>query len=130
MDPEGQSEKVAKRYDEPIEVTADLDGGAPISFSWRGRRYDVDQQLTSWREAGQWSSPGPYNGRFETQTKERGTTATGVRDREYFRVLARPAGALATGNLDANGFMQRPGAVYDVYRDPAPGVWRLARVWD
>ena len=46
---------MSKRYDEPIEVTPDpAVGGAPRSFSWRGRRYDVDLPLTSWREAGEW----------------------------------------------------------------------------
>jgi hypothetical protein len=55
-----------------------------------------------------------------------------TKDREFFRLLARPEGSLATGDLDADGYMQRvaPGAVYDVYLDPARGEWRLARIWD
>jgi hypothetical protein len=104
---------LTKRYDEPIDVTADpVEAHAPVAFSWRGRRYDVDQRLERWREAGEW-----WNGDRR-------------RDREYFRVLARPSGALATGHLDADGFMYSATAVYDVYRDRAAGVWRLARVWD
>jgi hypothetical protein len=104
---------VTKRYEDPIEVAADaLDGGAPLTFSWRGRRYDVDQHLGAWREAGGW------------------WTGEGRRDRDYHRVLARPHDALATGDLDADGFLRSAGAVYDVYLDRAAGGWRLARVWD
>jgi hypothetical protein len=104
---------VTKRYDEPIEITPDpVDHNVPVAFSWRGRLYDVDQQLESWREGSEW-----WNGAAR-------------RDREFFRVLARPAGALATGDLDSDGFMQSRGAVYDVYRDRARGGWRLARIWD
>lgn len=104
---------MSKRYDEAIEVTPDpAQGGAPLAFSWRGRRYDVDQRLETWREAGEW-----WNG-------------SAAKEREYFRVLARPAGSLASGDLDADGFMTQVGAVYDVYRDRLRGAWRLARVWD
>jgi hypothetical protein len=112
-----RNEQVAKRYDEPIEVTTDpADHGAPLAFSWRGRRYEIDQRLESWLEAGDWWS---YNGRAGMPP-----------DREYHRVLARPAGVMATGDIDADGFMRSAGAVYDVYRDPARDGWRLARVWD
>lgn len=104
---------MSKRYDEPIEVTPDpAVGGAPRSFRWRGRRYEVDLPLTSWREAGEW-----WRG-------------SGAQDREYFRVLARPSGATATGDLDPDGFMVSPGAVYDVYQDRTKDSWCLARVWD
>ena len=104
---------MSKRYDEPIEVMPDpSDPGAPLSFSWRGRRYDIDQRLMSWRAGGEW---------WDTAR---------AREREYFRVLARPAGAMATGDLDADGFMSSPGAVYDVYRDRIAGSWRLERLWD
>jgi hypothetical protein len=108
---------MAKRYEEAIEVTPDpANRAAPVSFRWRGRRYEVDQRLASWREAGEW-----WNGH--------GGPAA-VRDREFFRVLARPSGLLSTGDMDADGFMVSCGAVYDVYRDRAQGGWRLARVWD
>jgi hypothetical protein len=104
---------VTKRYDEPIDVTADgADPSAPVAFSWRGRRYDIDQRLESWREATE-----PWNG-------------DGGRDREYFRVLAHPSGALASGDLDADGFLRSTGAVFDVYRDRIRGHWHLARIWD
>jgi Family of unknown function (DUF6504) len=104
---------VTKRYDEPIEVTADpVEEHAPVAFLWRGRRYDIDQRLEQWREAGEW-----WDG-------------DGRRDREYYRVLARPTGVLATGDLDADGFLRSAGAVYDVYRDRVAGTWHLARVWD
>jgi hypothetical protein len=108
-----RADEVTKRYDEPIEVRADsLDAGAPSSFTWRGRRYDVDQRLGCWREAGEW-----WNG-------------SELRDREYHRLLARPAGALATGDIDPDGFMRPAGAVYDVYLDRVRGGWRITRVWD
>jgi Family of unknown function (DUF6504) len=104
---------VTKRYDEPIEVSPEAAGdGAPVAFRWRGRRYDVDQHLGSWREGGEW-----WNG-------------DGGRDREYFRIMAHPAGMLATGDLDSEGFWRPAGAVYDLYRDRAAGAWWLARVWD
>lgn len=110
---------MTKRYDELIEVVPDpADELAPAAFSWRGRAYEVDERLTSWREAGEW-----WNGRAE------------MRDREYFRVLAHPAGVLASGDVDADGFLQRDmslalGAVYEVYRDRVLDIWRIARVWD
>jgi hypothetical protein len=112
---EGGRAELTKRYDEPIEVTpkdAERSGAAPVAFAWRGRRYDVDQRLASWRDGAEWWK---HNG---------------ARDREYFRVLAHPAGALATGDLDADGFLRSAGAVYDVYCDRATGTWRLARIWD
>lgn len=104
---------MTKRYDEPIEVAGgDLDG-APTSFSWRGRRYDVDQLVTSWIEGGEWWDPAR------------------ARDQEYHRVIAHRRGQLVSGELDADGFLQRPPpAVYDLYRDRCRGDWRLARVWD
>ena len=104
---------MTKRYDDPIDVMPDDgDGGAPIAFRWRGRRYDVDQRLGSWREAGEWWD------------------RVAVRDREFHRVLARPSGVFAGGDLDADGFMRSPGAVYDLYLDRVRGLWRLARIWD
>jgi putative intracellular protease/amidase len=103
---------VAKRYDEPIDVTSDRSAGAPVSFSWRGRRYFVDQHLADWRDAGEyWDGPAH-------------------RDRRYHRVLAHPAGAAATGEVDADGFLRTSGAVYDIYCDRAGGAWRLERIWD
>jgi hypothetical protein len=104
---------MAKRYDEVVDVT--LDGaadGVPLTFSWRGRNYTIDERLGSWREAGEWWDP------------------SGVHEREYFRVLAHPAGAGATGELDPDGFLVTNSSVYDLYRDRMHGVWRLARLWD
>ena len=103
---------MAKRYDDPIDVTADPQLQGPVSFSWRGRRYDIDEQLMSWRDAGEWWD----------KAKER--------EREYFRVLARPAGMLASGDLDPDGFMVSPAAVYDIYFDRLRSAWRMARLWD
>jgi hypothetical protein len=40
---------MCKRYDEPIEVATA--GPAPVSFSWRGRRYVVQRLIKHWREA-------------------------------------------------------------------------------
>jgi hypothetical protein len=110
---------VSKRYDETIEVVADP---VPVSFSWRGRRYEVDQQLSSWREGAEWwqanGSQGNGNGKR-------------ARDRDCYRVLARPAGSFATGELDSDGFMTTaPTAVYDIAFDRIDKAWRLARVWD
>ena len=103
---------MTKRYDESIDVTPDPIDRAPIAFLWRGRRYEIDERLTSWREAGEW-----WNGRDR-------------RDREYHRVLARPADTFSTGDLDPDGFMRPVGAVYDVYLDRTKNDWILARVWD
>jgi len=115
---------MTKRYDDPIDMTTDpVDSSAPLSFMWRGRRYLVDQRLASWREDGGWWDAGQ------------------MRAREYYRVVAHLAGAGATGDLDADGFMSargaalggpqdQIGAVFDVYRDRGVGTWRLARVWD
>jgi Family of unknown function (DUF6504) len=104
---------VAKRYEEAIEVTLDPGNPAsPIGFSWRGRRYDIDQHLMTWRDAGEW-----WKG-------------NAMREREYFRVLARPAGMLAIGDLDPDGCMHTVSAVYDVYRERGNGSWSLARLWD
>ena len=111
---------MSKRYDEAIEVTggpsttigpgdtggSDSLASLPISFSWRGRRYEVDQHLSTWREGAGW------------------------RDRVCHRVLARPAGAFASGELDADGFMTTPSAVYDIAFDRIKKVWRLSRIWD
>lgn len=105
---------MAKRYDEPIEVVGDpIEPGAPIAFRWRGRRYDVDERLQAWREAGEWWD------------------ARRARERDYFRVLARPAGALTTGDLDPDGFLVGPpSAVYDIYFDRLRDAWLMERLWD
>ena len=145
---------MTKRYDDPIDVTPDPgQDGAPLSFRWRGRRYDVDQWLMTWREAGEWwlrhgrangtgaasngngsHAQGKGNGRRPREQQEpprsREREPGLPREREYFRVLARPSGALATGDLDADGFMRHPGAVFDVYLDRVRREWRLARIWD
>ena len=142
---------MTKRYDDPIDVTQDpAQNGAPISFSWRGRRYEVDQWLMTWREAGEWwrrKDTSTNGGASTSSTSENGSTSendstsengsngraaasNGMREREFYRVLARPSGAFATGDLDADGFMQHAGAVYDVYLDRVRREWRLARVWD
>lgn len=102
---------MSKRYDEAIEVTPDPRVHLPVSFTWRGRRYDVDQHLSTWREGGGW------------------------KERDCHRVLARPAGGLATGDLDPDGFMLpppsgTPGAVYDLAFDRIKKAWRLSRIWD
>ncbi|MDQ4145799.1 MAG: DUF6504 family protein [Actinomycetota bacterium] len=127
---------MTKRYDDPIDVTPDpAQDGAPLSFLWRGRRYEVDQWLLTWREAGEWwrrkgTSFNSSNGPGSNGTGTNGHSNNRMREREFFRVLARPSGAFATGELDADGFMQHPGAVYDVYLDRVRREWRLARVWD
>jgi Family of unknown function (DUF6504) len=110
---------LTKRYDEQIDVTPDpIDADAPLTFLWRGRRYHVDQRLESWREGGEWwrSAAG----------------GKPPREREFYRVLAHPSGAAATGELDPDGFLIRDAytAVYDLYRDRIKNVWKLARVWD
>lgn len=103
---------MSKRYDEAIEVTPDPappDGTArlPTSFRWRGRRYEIDQHLASWREGAGWT------------------------DRDCHRVLARPAGMFATGELDPDGFMTTASsAVYDLAFDRIKKAWRLSRIWD
>ena len=137
---------MAKRYDEPIEVTPDpAQGGAPLSFNWRGRRYEVDQWLMNWREAGEWwrrrSSNGNGANGFNGANGSNGNGATHngteiqakektVRERLFFRVLARPSGTFATGELDADGFMEHTGGVYDIYIDLINKQWRIARIWD
>ena len=103
----GHRRAVTKRYDEDIEVTSEPRAGIPIAFSWRGRRYDVDQSHATWSEA--W---------------------TDECDRSFFRVLAHPRGALCDGAVDPDGFLMTKGAVYDLYLDQLRGAWRLARVWD
>jgi hypothetical protein len=99
----------------------------------------VDRPLATWREAAHVSRNG--NGRRNTERFEsseaggsprRDAETNSRKDRSFFRLLARPEGALATGDLDADGYMQHvgSGAVYDVYLDLARDEWRLARVWD
>jgi hypothetical protein len=127
-------QRVTKRYDEPIEVTADpFDPGAPVAFQWRGRLYEIDRRLSSWREGGEWwAGNGSATGSSAdgSSSNGNGSAPRRARDREYHRVLARPAGMYSGGDLDADGFMTTVGAVYDVYRDRVAGAWKLARVWD
>lgn len=117
---------MSKRYDEPIEVTPDRDTHIPLFFIWRGRRYEVDQQLASWREGAEW-----WHARRGSNGAGSPGTGRGPSDRDCFRVLARPAGLYATGELDPDGFMtQAPSAVFDLAFDRIHKVWRLARLWD
>ncbi len=44
---------MTKRYDDPIEVELGGALGAPLAFSWRGRRYSINRLLKYWREAGE-----------------------------------------------------------------------------
>ena len=131
---------MAKRYDEPIDVTTDSAGweaDAPLAFAWRGKRYFVDERLSSWREAGEWWLP-RTNGRSTQRAAgsagapyERAAGSAGAPyEREYFRVVAHPAGTAATGELDAEGFIINNSSVYDIYRDRLNGSWRMGRVWD
>ena len=108
---------MTKRYDEPIEVSVSPGEWGPAGFTWRGRRYDVDRRLATWREAA--------HSRNGSQIR-----SIADPDRECHRLLARPEGMHATGDLDTDGYMQHAGAVFDVYLDPGRGEWRLARVWD
>lgn len=116
---------MTKRYDESIDVTPDpIDPDAPLTFVWRGRRYQIDQRLECWREGGGWwRSAGTLHG---------DDAALGPREHEFHRVLARPFGTSASGQLDPDGFLVRDRylAVYDLYRDRIHDVWKLARVWD
>ncbi len=120
---------MTKRYDEAIEVVPDPVARVPLAFSWRGRRYEVDQQLSSWLEGAEWWAP-----RTAEAVTSNGRVGKGARDRQCFRVLARPAGTFATGDLDADGYMAPPSsgasAVYDLAFDRIKRVWRLARIWD
>ncbi len=124
---------MSKRYDEAIEVVPDPVAQVPLAFFWRGRRYEIDQQLSSWREGAEWWAAAGTNGNG-TRSSRVPRNGREARDRECFRVLARPAGALATGELDADGFMTPssagPSAVYDLAFDRIKRVWRLARIWD
>ena len=115
---------MTKRYDESIDVTPDpIDAEAPLSFLWRGRRYQIDQRLESWREGGEWWRSAGSNGTSNSKQPK---------EREFHRVLARPFGSAASGELDPDGFLVRDRylAVYDLYRDRINDVWKLARVWD
>ena len=116
---------MAKRYEDPIEVATEEAGSepAPLAFRWRGRQYFVDERLSSWREGGEWWLAA---GSLANGAKPAGE----VKEREFFRVLAHPAGAGATGELDSNGFIVSNSSVYDIYRDRINGEWRMARVWD
>ena len=117
---------MAKRYDEPIDVTTDANGwdaNAPLAFAWRGRRYFVDERLSTWREAGEWWMPRRDPG-------DRAAGSGAPYEREYFRVVAHPAGSPATGELDPDGFIVTNSSVYDIYRDRLHGTWRMGRVWD
>ncbi|MFP5298969.1 MAG: DUF6504 family protein [Actinomycetota bacterium] len=105
---------MTKRYDDPIDVmTAPYGEAPPVAFRWRGKVYRIDEPLEAWRETAEmWD-------------------AKRARDREYHRVLARPASAVSDGEVDPDGFLRRElAAVFDVYRDHVRGGWRLARVWD
>jgi hypothetical protein len=148
---------LTKRYDEQIDVTPDpIDGDAPLTFLWRGRRYQIDQRLESWREGSEWwraagsqsksGRPRPdagANGKSGRPRPDAGANGNSgrprpdagpngnLKEREFYRVLARPFGASASGDLDPDGFLVHDsGAVYDLYRDRIEGVWKLARVWD
>lgn len=122
---------LTKRYDESIDVIPDpIDPDAPLTFLWRGRRYQIDQRLESWREGGEWwrAAGAPDENAIVNGNGRRRQP----REREFHRVLARPSGAAASGDLDPDGFLVRDQylAVYDLYRDRINGAWKLARVWD
>ena len=103
---------MTKHYDETIDVTADpAVPGTPVAFIWRGRRYEIDQRLAVWRDAGAWWTAEP-------------------REDEVHRVLARPAGAISDGSVDADGFLTQAGAVFDLRFDRLRKAWRLDRLWD
>jgi hypothetical protein len=108
---------VTKRYDESIEVTPAKEG--PEAFRWRGRRYEVDQWLASWREA-----------RWADDLENRSNGLSGSSDREFHRVLAHPAGVLATGDINPDGFIHTTSAVYDICFNIGSATWQLVRIWD
>jgi hypothetical protein len=78
---------VAKRFRDPIEVTAEGARGEPAAFRWRGSAYRVVAVLGHWREdAGYWSGGG-----------------MAIPQRDLWRVEARNGGAA--------------GGVYEVVRE-------------
>lgn len=126
---------MSKRYDEAIAVTADTSetngrAALPLSFSWRGRRYDIDQHLSSWREGGEWWQA-PRGSKARSNGRSSNGSRRAPQERDCFRVLARLSDAFATGELDSDGFMApAPSAVFDLVFDRSDQIWRLARIWD
>ena len=114
---------MAKRYDEQIEVATADDGGVvtPLSFTWRGRRYYIDERLSSWREGGRW---------WRSPQGSGASKRDGAYEREFFRVVAHPAGMGGSGELDADGFIITFSSVFDLCLDRIRGIWLMARLWD
>jgi hypothetical protein len=91
---------VTKRYRELVEVCSD--GGAPVSFRWRGRTYYVRRVLGHWRE-----DPGWWR-RSDGQ-------AIRIEQADLWRVEARDGGP-------------NPRGVYEIVH--RGNGWHLDRVWD
>lgn len=92
---------MSKRYQDPIEVESS--NGSPRAFFWRGKRYQIRQILTRWRESGGWwdstSSEQPW---LNADSKE----------------IVR---------VDAIG---RTRGTYEIARDLRTGAWTMFRVLD
>ncbi|HWL65107.1 MAG TPA: DUF6504 family protein [Actinomycetota bacterium] len=116
---------MAKRYDEQIEVSTTADDATPLSFTWRGRRYYVDERLSSWREGGRW-----WHSERAVASASAQIERNAVYEREFFRVVAHQAGMGGTGELDPDGFVVTCSSVYDICLDRIKGIWLMARLWD
>ena len=91
----------------------------PVTFRWRDRSYAVDAVLAHWVEAGRW-----WLGRVDRAGQAdhggQGAHTFDDRDREFWRVEARPAGVRTP----------EVGGVYDLRFDWSAGTWSVTRVHD
>jgi Family of unknown function (DUF6504) len=129
---------MARRYVENVEVVAVCETtGDPVSFRWRGYRYDVHEVLSTWHERRAWwtspsalavhglvTQPGPVVSRDPGGPPRAAPAA----EREVWRVEAAPAGGSSSrGGSGSCG-------VYDLCREVAGDLdqtpWRLLRVVD
>lgn len=62
---------MSRRYDRPIDCTADEDG-CPTHFQWRGRLYRVVEVIDCWTEVGEWWNGEPETVWYRVQTHDKG----------------------------------------------------------
>ena len=112
------SRRLARRYGQVADVAVvERRADVPAAFTWRRRRYAVEQVVAQWREVSEWWRARAVARLLDSAGTAHASASIDDRERECWRVEAR---CLRTGRV----------GVYDLCCDLTTGEWTVARTHD